>query len=248
MLAKNHSDIPCNLLNTYNKIYLPGKDGPWQKDLSIITTSSGRLDETVYNALKGEEIHEELGPLILKNAYLSNKKFTHTENIFGSMMRDPGSRRPINEDVVERAIVKGVESGTFGLGTVTDSEIKCVYYNETPSVSFATDEVLIKDPVIEKQPEETDTSGRKRGRSDSSKPHQPLPKRPEPTINNIGAELTVRVGRVTEFSGLLNDLLDDDFKIRITLDCTDGNMENGKYQKIKDQMDDIDRSARVHEN
>ena len=66
-------------------------------------------------------------------------------------------------------------------------------------------------------------------------------------INNISAELTVRVGRVSEFSSLLNDLLDDDFKIRIALDCTDGNMENGKYQKIKDQMDDIDRSARVHE-
>ena len=149
MLAKNHSDIPCNLLNTYNKIYLPGKDGPQQKDLSIITTSSGRLDETVYSKLKGEEIHEELEPLILKNAYLSNKKFTHTENIFGSMMRDPGSRRPINEDVVEHSIVRGVENGTFGLGTVTDSEIKCAYYEETPSVSFATDEVLIKDPVKE---------------------------------------------------------------------------------------------------
>ena len=246
MLAKNHSDIPCNLLNTYNKIYLPGKDGPQQKDLSIITTSSGRLDETVYSKLKGEEIHEELEPLILKNAYLSNKKFTHTENIFGSMMRDPGSRRPINEDVVERSIVRGVENGTFGLGTVTDSEIKCVYYEETPSVSFATAEVLIKDPVKE-PPGKTHTREGNHGGSGGSKPHRQPPEQPKTMINNISAELTVRVGRVSEFSSLLNDLLDDDFKIRIALDCTDGNMENGKYQKIKDQMDDIDRSARVHE-
>ena len=248
MLAKNHSDIPCNLLNTYNKIYLPGKDGPQQRGLSIFITSSGRLDETVYNTLKGEEIHEELDPLILKNAYLPSKKFTHTENIFGSMMRDPGGRRPINEDVVERSIIKGVEKGVFGLGTMTDAGLKCDYYMETPSVSFATDEVLIKDPVIRKPAPEPPGPGGKRG--GGSEPGRTTPTSQEPpksTISSISTELTVRLGRVSELSNLLNDLLDDDFKIRITLNCTDGNMENSKYQKIKDQIDDIDRSAQVRE-
>ena len=244
-LAKNYSDIPCNLLNTYSKMYLPGKDGPQQMSLSIVTVSSGRLDETVYDTLKGEEIHEELDPLILKRAYLSSNKFTHTENMFGSMMRDPGSRRPINEDVVERAIVNGVERGEFGLGTVTDTEIRCDYYNETPSVSFATSEVLIKDPIIIQEPDcEPDEAGENRGGS-KRPPMRPEP--PKSTVNGIRTELTVRLGRVSEFSDLLNDLLDNDFKIKITLDCTEGNIEDNKYQKIKDQIDDIDRSAQIYD-
>ena len=53
------------------------------------------------------------------------------------------------------------------------------------------------------------------------------------------------MGRVTELSDLLNDLLGNDFKIRITLDCTAGSIEDGTYQKIKDRIDDIDKSARV---
>ena len=244
-LAKNHSDIPCNLLNTYSKMYLPGKDGPQQMSLSVVTVSSGRLDETVYNTLKGKEIHEELDPLILKRAYLSSKKFAHTENIFGSMMRDPGSRRPINEDVIERAIIKGVESGEFGLGTVTDTEMRCDYYKETPSVSFATGEVLIKDPVKISEPKNShdDENG-----SNGNSEWPPKPSEiPKSTVNSIRTELTVRLGRVTEFSDLINDLLDNDFKIKITLDCIDGNIEDSKYQKIKDQINDIDRSAQIYD-
>ena len=244
-LARNQSDIPCNLLNTYNKMYLPGKDGLQHMSLSIVTVSSGRLDETVYETLKDEEIHEELDPLILKRAYLSNNKFAHTENMFGGMMRDPGSRRPISEDVVERAIISGVERGEFGLGTVTDTEMRCDYYKQTPSVSFATGEVLIKDPVIIQEPGNNDDDEENKGSRKRS------PTRPEPprksTVNSMRTELTMRLGRVSEFSDLLNDLLDNDFKIKITLDCADGSMEDGKYQKIKDQIDDIDRFAQIYD-
>ena len=249
-LARNQSDIPCNLLNTYSKMYLPGRDGPQQMDLSIFTASSGRLDETVYETLKGKEIHEELDPLILKHAYLSNNKFAHTVNMFGSMMRDPGSRRPINEDVVEQAIVKGVERGEFGLGTVTDSDIKCDYYKQTPPVSFATDEVLIKDPIIIPRPDQPDGGGNEGGHDEADSTRHPTRKteQPESAVTGINAKLTVRLGRVSEFSDILNDLLDNSFKINVTLDCADGNMEDGKYQKIKDQIDDIDRSAQVSES
>ena len=70
------------------------------------------------------------------------------------------------------------------------------------------------------------------------------PEPPESTVNGIRTELIVRLGCVSECSDLLNDLLDNDFKIKITLDCTEGNIEDNKYQKIKDQIDDTD-SVRV---
>ena len=65
-IRQNQSDIPCNLLNTYSKLYLPDTDGPWQKDTTVLTTSSTRLDDNIYEKLKGEYIHEELSPLIIK--------------------------------------------------------------------------------------------------------------------------------------------------------------------------------------
>ena len=72
----------------------------------------------------------------------------NTENIFGSMMRNPGSKRPVNENVVRNAISKGVEEGHFGLGTRTDSNVTCNYYKKMPEIQFSSDEVIIKNPVV----------------------------------------------------------------------------------------------------
>ena len=248
-MQKNESDIPCNLLNAYSRLYLPGKDGPWLKELSIFTTSSARLDETVYEKLRGEYIHEELSPLILMKVYLSGSNTASTENLFGSMMRDPGSKRPVSEDVVRLAIERGVNEGLFGLGTKAGSDVRCDYYKEPPDVSFSADEVLIKDPVVEKQEQPRQKHAKGSGPSSLGFGETaPKPQKPNDTISSINASLNVQVGRVSELSDLLNDLLGDDFKIRITLDCTDGSMEDGMCQKIKDRIDDIDKFARVSSN
>ena len=254
-IRQNQSDMPCNLLNTYSKLYLPGADGPWLKDTTVLTTSSTRLDDTIYEKLKGEYIHEELSPLIILRAYLSKNDVAHTENLFGSMMRDPGSKRPINENVVRDAISKGVEEGIFGLGTRTDSNVTCNYYKKMPEIQFSSDEVIIKNPVVPPNGSHPGTNGGTNGglggntgKIDPRSGVDPPEPEPKNTITDMSAELNVQVGRVTELSDLLNDLLGNDFKIRITLDCTAGSIEDGTYQKIKDRIDDIDKSARVSGN
>ena len=248
IMQKNKSDIPCNLLNTYSRLYLPDKDGPWLKELNIFTTSSARLDETVYDKLKGEYIHEELSPLILMREYLSGNGTANTENIFGSMMRDPGSKRPISEDVVRRAIERGVIEGQFGLGTKSGSDVRCDCYKKMPDVLFSADEVIIKDPVIEIHDAPSARNGSRVGSGGFTPGRTPPRPKQKDTISNINASLSVPVGRVSELSNLLNDLLDKDFKIRIDMSCMDGSMEDGQYQKIKDMIDDIDKSAMVSDD
>ena len=253
-IRQNQLDIPCNLLNTYSKLYLPGPDGPWLREITMFTTSSTRLDETIYESLKGEYIHEELSPLIILKTYLSKSDTTHTENIFGSMMRDPGNKRPINENVVRNAISKGVEYGHFGLGTETDLNVECLYYKEVPEIQFSVDEVIIKNPVVKAGGTQPGTSADIGGGSGSNAGGSGLivdgrhTIKLKDAITAMSVELNVQVGRVSELSDLLNDLLGNDFKIKIILDCTAGSIEDGKYQKIKDQIDDIDKFANVSEN
>ena len=260
-LQKNQADIPCNLLNTYSKIYLPSKNGKIMIDLNnIFTVSSTLLDKAVYEKLKGEHIHEELGPRVLKSYCFGKLNFINTGNIYGSMMRNPGSKRPINEDVIKNSIINGVEKGEFVLGIKVGTEVKC---KEPTDVTFASDEVLIKDytpptcQTCKKNPCECKTAPlcqtckKNPCECKTTSPCQKCNKNPcecKPPITSIYAIINLDVGHGDELKNLLHDLLDENFKIEINLKCTNGSIDDDKCDKILDQIDDIDRSAECNYN
>lgn len=227
-LRKYEGDVPCMLLNSYKILYVPGKDGPEQFQMPIFTTDSGKISDVVYDRTLGEVIHEKLAPAILEKMYLENNETVHTNNIFGSMMRDPGSRRPVSEDVIEHAIVVGVEKKLFGLGAKTDAGTNCKYFGNRPIVSLAQDEVLIKDPKIEEP-------GHKHGRTT-----KPPPPPPPPPIGAVSIRLKVKTGHAKSLSEILRIMQIKNFNVNVAVDFTDSELDQDDLENIKDRVHDMD--------
>ena len=249
-LRNYEGDVPCMLLNSYKILYVPGKNGPEQFQMPIFTIDSGKISDIVYDRILGEAIHEKLAPAILKKMYLENNETVHTNNIFGSMMRDPGSRRPVSEDVIYDAIVAGVEKKLFGLGTEIDTGTDCQYFGRRPDVSFAEDEVLIKDPKIveptEHEPEKPESEGTSGGSEPPTK--DPPVSEPSRTIGAVSIRLKVKTGHAKSLSEILRIMQTKNFNVNVTVDCADGELEQDDLESIKDSVHDMDPFGTVSTN
>ena len=239
-LRNYEGDVPCMLLNSYKILYVPGKDGPEQVQMPIFTTDSGKISDVVYDRTLGEVIHEKLAPVILEKMYLGNNETVHTNNIFGSMMRDPGSRRPVSAEVIEHAIVDGVEKKLFGLGTETNAGTDCKYFGSRPIVSLAQDEVLIKDPKIEEEPEpEEHRSGGTLGGLETTSEGSSGSK-PSNTIGAVSIRLKVKTGHAKSLSEILRIMQTKNFNVNVTVDFTDSELDQDDLENIKDRVHDMD--------
>ena len=248
-LRENQSDVPCNLLNSYNTLYVPSADGPEIVSLGVFTVEQAKISDRIYEKLIGTEIHDTLSPKVLKEIYMKGKETVETRNIFRSMLRDPGNKRPTSEDVIEQAIVDGVIDGTFGLGVKTGASVECKFFKEMPRVTLTPDEVIIRNPVIEK-PKTGPVAGDKGGwrvqdKGSGARPPGTSAPKPKTAINNIGINLDVGTGHVSTFSNLLREILNNNFKITVDVKCVEGELDEDAYEHIKDLADDIDRSAKV---
>ena len=147
-------DLTEQIRSAYRLIYIPAKGGDLRElDMGVGTYGMDLpIDEEVYEKLRTEgEILERLQPLVLKERYLRDQDYIHTEQLVHSWSQTPGALRVVSEEAWRRCIVEGVQQGLFGLGVLEDGEIRCRAYKESPMVALVGNESLIRADICEAQ-------------------------------------------------------------------------------------------------
>ena len=144
----------------YRMMAIPDKDGFKIKDLGIPTYGlNKKLDEELYEQLRLDgELIEKIAPIVLKEKYIVEKDYVSTEQLYQSTLKTPGEARLTSREVLENGIREGIQIGLFGLGELVDNYPKCLYFKEYATISFTSNEVIIKDSICEIQKKEEDSS------------------------------------------------------------------------------------------
>ncbi|MFX0141337.1 MAG: AAA family ATPase, partial [Candidatus Hodarchaeota archaeon] len=180
------------------------------------------------------EILDKMAPLAIKEKYLTTKDYVSTAQIFQSSLKTPGEVRLSSQQVLENGIREGVSMGLFGLGELIDDNPKCVYFKESPTVSFSGNEIIIKNTICEEQRKEPEKSiaadkppkesekidfGRKETEIDSGK-----------VKKSIKLKIPVPKGKVSNLMGMMN-LLNMKFNnLTIEIEATDGGISEQDYE------------------
>lgn len=240
-LCRHENDISGALLNGYKTLYVPGANGPERVELPLFSTDSKLISDAIYGLLLNTAIHDKLDPRLL--LYQDDVDTIYTKNVFGSMLRNPGSRRPTDKKVIKDAIVVGVEKKLFGLGIKTGSGVICRYYGDTPKVSFADNEVLIKNPHISETSKLSVFSEYTphTGTSVSCVDHT----RHDKIIGTVSFSLRVRMGGVSGLAKVIDRMQKKDFSVDVTVNCTGGSIAEDDMEDIKDMIYDINPNFKV---
>lgn len=135
--------------NLYRIVYVPTRDG--LKDIDIGRHPYGMntsVDKEIKDRLKSDdEISEILAPLLIQQKYLHGKEYVETKNILDSFYKTPGEDRITSDNVLKTSIIEGVEQKLFGLGVLTDREIKCQKFGEKCTPYLQEGEIIIDSNV-----------------------------------------------------------------------------------------------------
>lgn len=131
--------------NLYRIIYIPTRDG--LKDIDLGRHPYGMstsVDIEIKDRLKSDdEISEALAPLLIQQKYLHGKEYVETKNILDSFYKTPGEDRITSDNVLKNSIIEGVKQELFGLGVLTDGEIKCQKFGENCTPYLQEGEIII---------------------------------------------------------------------------------------------------------
>lgn len=243
-LKQAEGNIRTLLRNLYRKIYVPSKDGLKEIDLGICTYGKDRsIDKEVYERLKTEgDLVSSLAPKVLLDKYLQGKDYIETKKIFDAFLKVPGEIRIPSEEVLKTAIKSGVREGIFGIGSLEEDNVRCMYFKEDCGVNFTDDEVMIKSELCEerkaedlyekKEPEEISlVSEEIRTRSATEPPiHMDL-------FSSMKLEVRIPSGKFSNFIGTMK-FIDFKFKnltVKISIEAFDGSISKADYEdKIKE--------------
>ena len=238
-LKKEKGKLVQLIKKYYRELYVPDKDNITKYDMGIPTIGENNgIDDQVFERLISEQqIHENLGPLILKNEYLKNQKFAKTTAMYESLLSTRGSRRPINKDVIENSLKRGIQDGTFGLGELVYDIPYCKYFKDEPSISFADNEVIIQDsiciaqklnaegPQIEKEPPKT--------------PEIKDVLRPNDSLSSLDFGFVIPEGKMADVWAILR-LINEKFKtIDLQIKAKEGNVSKADIEKIREALKQI---------
>jgi hypothetical protein len=239
-------DLSQQVRRCYRLVYIPSSGGELgSMDMGIPTYGVDQsLDEEVYDKLRTEgEILEHLQPLVLKEKYLGDKDYVQTRQLARSWTQTPGALRVVSEEAWRGSIAEGVRQGLFGLGVLEGNEISCRAFRESPIVTLADDEIIIRSDICEAQ---------------RSKPTpQPTIIPPEsekdkpPTVISVGEaaaaqvavtstrssldlRFTVPKGKVASLMGVLNLLQYHFDRLEIELKASEGEIGEQEYEKIQE--------------
>ncbi|CEL24789.1 ATP-binding protein [Methanobacterium formicicum] len=140
--------------NLYRIVYVPTRDG--LKDIDLGRHPYGMstsVDNEIKERLKiDDELSDILAPLLIQKKYLSGKNYVETKNILDSFYKTPGEDRITSDNVLKTSIIEGVKQELFGLGVLTDGEIKCQKFGEKCTPYLQEEEIII-DSGICSQPQ-----------------------------------------------------------------------------------------------
>jgi hypothetical protein len=251
-LKRLEGDLGDAVRRLYRQVYLPAREGWKRLDMGLPTHGETRpLSRQVYDHLRSQgEILEKIAPLAIRERFLKDRDTVSTGQLVRAGLVTPGEARVISESAWRESIIEGVQKGLFGLGDMHENRPVCRSYNETPSVSFADSEVLIRDDLCKEQrarkPTETPTYP---PASDSSRPIHDGPGttfKPEPAPP-IGEEqrhdavsapnrtltlaFTIPRGRVSGLMGVLHFLQTKYAHMEITLHLRDGALSDQELEE-----------------
>jgi len=241
-LKKIEPSLKDAIRRLYRLTAFPTRDGYKEKDLGVPTYGSNfGLDEDLLEQFKLDGlIVGKLGPIVIKDKYLTDKQYVSTKNIYQSMLTTPGEMRVQNRSVLESAIAEGVKAGMFGLGTIKDEKPSCQYFGDaiSPTISFNDKEILI-DPKICENQREKQAEPQPPGPQPPEPPIGPGPQLPEPpklpkqSIDNLKLSFYIPKGKISNIMGLMNYLQSKFDKMNISLNLSEGAITE---QEIEDKI------------
>ena len=240
-LKKTEDNLKESIRRLYRKIFIPTKGGFKETDLGIPTYGETKgLDQEIYDKLRSDgEILEKMVPLVLKEKYLTNREYVHTEQLYQSFLKTPGETRPTNKEILEAGISEGVIMGLFGVGNLENEKPKCRYFKERPSLAFSGQEVMICESVCQEQKQKDGISEEKK------KPYeQPglditggiggeeiKPSGPSDKIRNkVSLRFSVPKGKVASIMGVMNYLQSKFNSLEIEVTAKQGTMSDQDYE------------------
>jgi hypothetical protein len=218
--------------------------------LSIPLVADKGIDDIIYDDLVNEsQINPQIGASFLKHQYLKNHRFVETANLFESMLRTPGERRPTNRGVLEYAIVDGVIRGEFGLGEL-DNEIPIPkFFKKHPTVSFDPGEVLIQASLCEEEPIfvcdkcgfQTSTKEEYDRHIESHKEESPKDKsgKTDSGLNMLEFGFTVPEGQINNIGQMLLKIASHYRSLKLKVEASDGKMTQHDLELIKETLRQI---------
>lgn len=237
-LRKVDSMMGINIKKCYRTLYVPSNDGLQKYDMGVPTMGmSDGISNTVLKLLVAEQqVHEKIGPLVLKK-YIGNDKFARTTPMYELLLKTRGERRPTSRDVIERAISDGVEQGIFGLGELIGGKPSCMSFQTSVSVSFAENEIIIDAVLCTKpeeprpEPESEPTPKPYNGGDEPDDPNQESPAR-----EYISLKLDIPEGRLSDTWGIVR-LLNEKFRsIHLSVNAKDGSVSENELNQIRETL------------
>ena len=244
-LKKEKTLLKYQIKKYYRILYVPNKDGFDQIDMGIPTVGDIRgISDQVYERLITEQqIHEEIGPLVLKNEYLEIQKFAKTSSMYDSMLSIKGNRRPINDTVITTSLNQGVLNGTFGLGELIDNKPSCKYFKTPPLMSFTDNEIIIHDSICTEQMTHEVQKLNLTPNSEPKNISNTHVVNTEETIHAINFGFDVPEGKMSDVWGMLR-LINEKFNsINFNISATDGNMTKADVEKIHESLKQMNISS-----
>jgi len=248
-LKKENERLNDIIKEYYSTLYLPEREGPVKHHLNIPLVINKGIDEIIYDDLVEEsQIHPQLGALFLKTHYLKDQKYIETSNLFESMLRTPGERRPTNRNVIENAIIDGVLRGEFGIGELeNDVPIPKLFKKQT-QVSFESGEILLQASLCEEEPEYVcDKCGHKETSKEALESHleshiespQGPGGEPDDSIKNLYFGFTVPEGQINNISTMLLKIASHYKDLKLKVEASDGKMTKHDLDLIKETLRQI---------
>ena len=238
-LARERDHLKDFVKEYYSTLYVPEKNTPSRNHISVPVSTSQTIDQIVYEYLKQESlINEELGPILIKTQYLKENEFVDTNQLYETLLRTPGERRPVSRQVLENAIKDGVLKGEFGLGETDDEKPVCKYFGNGvyPAVSFDPGEVIIRAETCKSQMKQ-----------DKNPEPEPIkipdnsidisPRGSDPKeITRLLYSFLVPEGTINYTSGMFLNIAEKFKQFKLTINADDGQMTVQDVENLKETL------------
>lgn len=246
-LTKENDRLRDYVKEYYSTLYVSEENEPRRNHVSVPLSTSQKIDQIIYEYLKQESlINEQLGPFLIKTQYLKKNEYVETTQLYETMLKTPGERRPISRQVLEDAIKEGVLKEEFGLGEIEQEHPTCVYFGSEkyPVVTFESGEVIMRSQMCKSQKLPTaeelecnECEYKTINLNDFEEHKKSHLKSPESNvISSLNYSFSVPEGTVNYTGGMFLNISEKFRRFKLTIQATDGEMTRQDIENLKETL------------